>query len=220
MGEAFRDRPAEVFRHAWNQLLPNIGLAFGPRSVFGPVGPCLSGVLGVADVTGSDGLFELSRRRPSNASRHWIIAVRDGRSEATEAPTGLLDPAWRSEFPLEALFGPDVIDLVACSHDLRRVVARLTGTAPVLGQPQEPGRTDKPVRVVATPWQWLMHAGRAVLPVGTEEETRHYLLNCGHGVVANDVAHGEALLRKMARQLPAIPPVLVANHTEEDDDDE
>ena len=67
-----------------------------------------------------------------------------------------------------------------------------------------------------------MHAGRAVLPVGTEEETQHYLLSCGHGVVANDVAHGEALLRKMTRQLPAVPPVLVAQHggSDEDDDDE
>ena len=207
----------QVWQHASRQLWPIIRHVAQPDGVFGPMGKYLLGVLGLADVTETDGLFELSRRRPSNASRRWIIAVRGGASELTEEPTGMLDPAWRSMPRLEALIGPDIIDLVACSQDLSRVTARLYGTAAVLGQPQEARRADAPVRVFATPWQWLRSGGSGVLPVGTEEETQHYLLSCERGVIGNNVAHGEALLPMMRRQLPAIPPVLVAQHGASDD---
>ena len=210
----------QVFRYAQAQLWPNRRQLVQSDGVFGPAGRMLLGVLGAADVTETDGLFELSRRRPSNASRRWIIAVRDGRSDLTEEPTGLLDPAWRSVPRFEALHGPDIIDLVACAPDLSRVTARLHGTAAVLGQPQEGWWADAPVRVFATPWQWLVSGGAGVLPIGTEEETQHYLLSCERGVVGNNVAHGEALLRKMLRPTHFVPPVLVAQHSQGEDDDD
>lgn len=180
------------------------------RALFGPHGAnLLTRVLAVAEVEEGGGFFAPlpPRRRPAKNRLRWIIAVRGG---GYLPAIGATAADCRATWAEEALFGPDVVDLVACDGALERVTGRLIGIAPVLGAPQESEASfDVPVRVHLTPWSWLRAFGDGVLPIGSEIEVQTWLRACSGGLVAENVAHGEALMKKMRREVPALPPVLV-----------
>lgn len=140
-------------------------------------------------------LFDLlaDGERPRKADWHWVLCahfpdpLRASRTDAT-----------------------CVLDFAACSPDLLHVRARLHGSASVLGCPPEPWLSQSPVRVNATPLSWLRGRCAGVLPIGTESDTQTYLRDCRHGIVADSLPHAEALLKKMRRDVPALPKLMVA----------
>ena len=122
--------------------------------------------------------------RPRKADWHWVLAARFGLLAGDRPSDARRQAMWH------ATMGGLVMDLVACTPDLLRVRARLTGAATVLGYPPDSDMAVEPVRVHATPLSWLR--------------------GCAPGVIADSVAHGEALLMKMQRPVPALPRILVA----------
>jgi hypothetical protein len=168
--------------------------------------------------TGGDAgpLFDLHPRPELAGPKNWhfLVPVRTGGDffpldEARAVFRGdmnLVDSA-RS---LWALTQGDLIDLVAVSCGMDRVIGRLTGLALALGAPvQQCGFwNDQTVRVHRTVRSWLANRLDGIVLVGTERENCDFL----HGadkIIADDFDHGNKLA-KMLRKPYTGPNVMVA----------
>jgi hypothetical protein len=153
------------------------------------------------------GLFELlpDGMKPRKRDWHWVLAARHGLPYPDHSATGRVNSG-----ALEARLGECIVDLVACPPDLSKPIARLYGAADVLGCPDAGWIAVDPVRIHSTPLAWLASGCHGVVPVGDEIGVQSYLRDCRAGIIADNVAHGEALLMKMRRELPSLPKVLVA----------
>ena len=180
--------------------------------------------------------FELhhDNAAPVEKSWAWVFAVRDGlgpmllrRHEAAmlNAALPLEERLARRDALSEhlhriendpdcaatmaSLGGPDIVDLVAVSRDLTRVLGRLKCTATVLGYPQRPDDAEKPVRLFRDVPGWLAARCAGVVLVGTPDENLDWLRWCAAGIVTDDLAHGKAVKKMLHRPFVG-PDVLVA----------
>ncbi|MDD2794379.1 hypothetical protein [Acidocella sp.] len=159
--------------------------------------------------------------RPDEASQKswvWLLAVRAGYSARKLALLGTLDwQEWKNaveddpalECYANAVFGPDIIDLVAYSLDFARCYGTLLRNTCVLGSPQHPADAGAPVRVFRGVDAWFRAGCAGVVLLGDEEENIHWLRQCAGGIVTDDVAHGQALQKKLKRAYDG-PQILVA----------
>lgn len=109
------------------------------------------------------------------------------------------------------LWGPDVIDLAVCRLSLRGEVMRVTGLARCLGEDpaHDVALVAQPVRVHGSVGSWLASDCQGIVPLGDDAQRQALLRELTGGIIADDVAHGEALARLMRRDLPAAPKIFV-----------
>jgi hypothetical protein len=149
----------------------------------------------------------------------WVIAVRGGEGNrllqfhGTEIWANFMaschdNKAFRPR--MEATCGPDIYDLVAYSPDFMRCFGRFLGHSTVLGYPQRPEYgDDKPIRVFREIKAWLRGRCSGVVLIGTDDENLEWLRGCENGIVADDVAHGQMIHKRLKRAYEG-PRVLVA----------
>jgi hypothetical protein len=160
----------------------------------------------VAPVMEASGLFELDPApRPPKKAWRWIIPVRFGAwDDDCRWGNSKTNPMQR-----EALNGLYFDDLVACDPKALVVKSRLLGIAPVCGWPLDADMSPEPVFVHETPLAWLLSLGSGVFLCGDPLEQQTWLRGCHAGITAGSLAMGEAIMRKMRRQIPALPEVKV-----------
>ena len=160
-------------------------------------------IAAIAPVIEESGSFQImppQRRRPSKSAWRWILMVNGG-----DLPLGR--PRDGRDLDAEiALWGDEIIDLVACDLDLSRVTSRFLGHAVVLGSPQDSSWVIHPVHVWETPLVWLRHGCAGVALAGI---AAFFVLPVSP-LIASSVTAGEALVRKMRQPARAYPDVLVA----------
>lgn len=122
-----------------------------------------------------------------------------------------LPPGWVTAMR-PPLHGPDVVDLVVCRLSLRGEPMRLSGVARCMGEDPADNweaTAEGPVRVHASVSGWLANECGGIVPLGTPQEQQALLRDLTGGIIADSVAHGEALKRLMKRDLPAPPAIYV-----------
>lgn len=120
-------------------------------------------------------------------------------------------PGWVARLK-SALWGPDIIDLVALPLSLKGEPLLMTGYARCLGECPEdrPHEADEaPTRVHGSVPSWLASGCEGIVPLGDAASQQALLRDLVGGIVADSVAHGEVLARLMKRDLPAAPKVYV-----------
>jgi hypothetical protein len=146
---------------------------------------------------------------------HWLIPVR------TNAPAFPLDRAIREIRDIERIgrlrnlwhiCEGDVIDILAVSIDLKRVIGRMTGHAVALGHPMQDYplvNDDERIRVFSSVESWVLGKLEGVVMLGSQAENAKWLHNFAGGVICDDVAHGKSIDRLLRKPYKG-PPVLVA----------
>ncbi|MDE8344648.1 MAG: hypothetical protein POH28_00530 [Acidocella sp.] len=160
--------------------------------------------------------------RPDMATKRswcWVLPVKTGFSSIMLTnPSSIVHRAWKfrceTDAVLHAIFeifmGPEIIDLVAFSPDLKRCYGPMVGLSPVLGYPVDPELLDgKKVRVFRDIRSWWFGLYDGVVMVGRDEDNLDWLRRCEGGIVADDVKHGDQLNRSLKRAFEG-PAVLVA----------
>jgi hypothetical protein len=191
------DEPAEVFA-----LLR--GLAPERNAALRAVHPYAVGTLACwAPISLGADWFQPHERgaRAPRSAWHWVFSVRAWRGPAP----GGCEPRFG------ALFGGDIVDLLAVSPDLARPLGLLIGAAAVLGAPQNAPLADGPVRIERTPLGWLRGGCVGVLPLLTVNPlgAQSWMRELDVPMVARDLEHAERLLAFAKRDLAA-PKVMVA----------
>lgn len=148
---------------------------------------------------------------------HWIVPVRAALDEPIDTSAILTsfigsplfveahDLINRSHVITECLFG-EIIDLVAVSRDLSRIIGCMHGNSPILGRQEYPDHRS--IRVFRTVNRWMRANCFGVVMLGSDYDTKQFLDNF-KSVVTDDVKHGESLLRAMKR-VYAGPEIMVA----------
>ena len=170
--------------------------------------------------------------RPAKASseKHLVLVIAVRTGDPWISDFGL--PAWIDVDPVHrtptaegmsrlrgsrALFGPDIVDLLACDLTLTKPPRRMTGMARALGYGAAGEYTttdDGPVPIVRTVLEWLAHStDGACLPLGSSVERAELLRGFGGGVTAMDLAHGETLQRLMKREPIQNPEIFLTQAT-------
>lgn len=121
-----------------------------------------------------------------------------------------LRPGWVTRFR-PPLWGPDIIDLAVCRLSLKGEAMRVTGLARCLGEDpaDDAGTVTRPVRVHPGVGAWLAAECDGIVPLGDVAAQAALLRELTGGIIADSVAHGEALARLMKRDLPAPPKIYV-----------
>lgn len=176
--------------------------------------------------------------RPDMASARswtWVLAVREGaffqaHGYREALKYGSVDDAERIEnfvtvdaiikrfhedfshlAAMECIGGDEIVDLVALSPDCTRVLGRFMGDTPVIGYPVNPlamGFEHK-IRLFRNVRTWLENlCGGAVL-IGDARENLSWLQACEHGIITDNVAHGERIRKILLRPYLG-PQILVA----------
>ena len=201
--ETWRAARAYQARHYTSDLI---------ERAFPGAGRLLDPILTLAPVVEQGEWFELAPDLAQRApiSRHrWLIAVRrwdglqiEGEPGETEAARmrAAIGPA------AEPLRGDYIEDIIACDAKLSRVRGQYTGHADTLGTMDD----DQPVRLLQTPLAWLRGLCAGVVLLGSAMRKQTLLRGHAPGVICDSVEHGEAVQRLMRRDLPELPPVMVA----------
>jgi hypothetical protein len=176
-----------------------------------------------------NGIFELHPdfENASAKSWVWVVAVRTGLAANLmamwlDSESPCFDPeVWQAysktarekigfRAALEATRGPDIYELVAVSANFSKVLGRMTFRSPVIGGPVYPEISNElPQRIFKTVKGWLEEkCGGAVL-IGSDEENYDWMSRCDGGIVCDDVAHGQAVRKRLQRPYMG-PSVLVA----------
>lgn len=135
----------------------------------------------------------------------WAYNPRDP-SDAARHAHGLA-PGWIQRIN-PAIWGEDIIDLVAMRLSFRGSALRLTGLASHLG-PQNPS-DDAPLRVHRSVASWLASECDGIVPLGNDSERQGTLLRLGQsGLVVDNVLHGTEIERLLRRPAPPTPAIYV-----------
>ena len=124
-----------------------------------------------------------------------------------EYPPRLLDGRWRAP--------NSVIDLVAFRPaDPGRSWSR-RGLVAVLGEEALSDFSTEPVKVWRNPLHWLKAGALGVSPVSTDTGAVRDVLLRLPGIVAENVGHGREITQILMRHWNRLPPVFVAEQTQE-----